>query len=404
MILFPFNNNKKALNRIKKGGNVCMGRPYLTEEHEIFRESLRKFLEKEAYPYYEEWEKKKEVPRSFWKKMGEQGFLCPQVDEKYGGFNADFGYAVVLNEELEKVGSGMVGIGLHNDITIPYIETYGTEEQKARWLPGAVSGDLISAIAMTEPGAGSDLQGVQTTAIDDGNHYILNGEKTFITNGYSADLVVVVCKTDPKAQPAYKGMSLIVVEAGTPGFKKGKKLQKLGQHANDTSELIFEDARVPKANLLGEEGRGFYYLMEKLQQERLMVAIQAQAAAERMLEITIDYVKQRRAFGKSISKFQNTQFKIAELATEMKIGRSFLDQLIVDHINNKPIVTEVSMAKWWITDLAKKVASECLQLHGGYGYMEEYEIARRYRDITVTSIYAGSNEIMKQIIAKNLGL
>jgi acyl-CoA dehydrogenase len=381
-----------------------MGRPYLTEEHEIFRESLRKFLEKEAYPYYEEWEKKKEVPRSFWKKMGEQGFLCPQVDENYGGFNADFGYAVVLNEELEKVGSGMVGIGLHNDITIPYIETYGTEEQKARWLPGAVSGDLISAIAMTEPGAGSDLQGVQTTAIDDGNHYILNGEKTFITNGYSADLVVVVCKTDPKAQPAYKGMSLIVVEAGTHGFKKGKKLQKLGQHANDTSELIFEDARVPKANLLGEEGRGFYYLMEKLQQERLMVAIQAQAAAERMLEITIDYVKQRRAFGKSISKFQNTQFKIAELATELKIGRSFLDQLIVDHINNKPIVTEVSMAKWWITDLAKKVASECLQLHGGYGYMEEYEIARRYRDITVTSIYAGSNEIMKQIIAKNLGL
>ncbi|NCU17851.1 acyl-CoA dehydrogenase family protein [Pallidibacillus pasinlerensis] len=381
-----------------------MSRPYLTEEHEIFRQSLRKFLEKEAYPYYEEWEKNKEVPRSFWKKLGEQGYLCPQVDEKYGGFNADFGFAVVLNEEMEKVGSGMVGIGLHSDITIPYIESYGTEEQKERWLPGAVSGDLISAIAMTEPGAGSDLQGVKTTAIADGDHYIINGEKTFITNGYSADLVVVVCKTDPNAKPAYKGISLIVVEAGTPGFKKGKKLEKLGQHANDTSELIFEDVRVPKSNLLGEEGKGFYYLMEKLQQERLMVAIQAQAAVERMLEITMDYVKQREAFGQTISKFQNTQFKIAEMATEIKIGRTFLDQLIVDHMKQKDIVTEVSMAKWWITDLAKKVATECLQLHGGYGYMEEYEIARRYRDVTVTSIYAGSNEIMKYIIAKNLGL
>ena len=381
-----------------------MSKPYLTEEHEIFRESLRKFLEKEAYPYYEEWEKNKEVPRSFWKKLGEQGYLCPQVDEQYGGFNADFGFAVVLNEEMEKVGSGMVGIGLHSDITIPYIESYGTEEQKERWLPGAVSGDLISAIAMTEPGAGSDLQGVKTTAIADGDHYIINGEKTFITNGYSADLVVVVCKTDPNAKPAYKGISLIVVEAGTPGFKKGKKLEKLGQHANDTSELIFEDVRVPKSNLLGEEGKGFYYLMEKLQQERLMVAIQAQAAVERMLEITMDYVKQREAFGQTISKFQNTQFKIAEMATEIKIGRTFLDQLIVDHMKQKDIVTEVSMAKWWITDLAKKVATECLQLHGGYGYMEEYEIARRYRDVTVTSIYAGSNEIMKYIIAKNLGL
>lgn len=381
-----------------------MSKPYLTEEHEIFRESLRKFLEKEAYPYYEEWEKNKEVPRSFWKKLGEQGYLCPQVDEQYGGFNADFGFAVVLNEEMEKVGSGMVGIGLHNDITIPYIESYGTEEQKERWLPGAVSGDLISAIAMTEPGAGSDLQGVRTTAIADGDDYIINGEKTFITNGYSADLVVVVCKTDPNAKPAYKGISLIVVEAGTPGFKKGKKLDKLGQHANDTSELIFEDVRVPKSNLLGEEGKGFYYLMEKLQQERLMVAIQAQAAAERMLEITMDYVKQREAFGQTVSKFQNTQFKIAEMATEIKIGRTFLDQLIVDHMKQKDIVTEVSMAKWWITDLAKKVATECLQLHGGYGYMEEYEIARRYRDVTVTSIYAGSNEIMKYIIAKNLGL
>ncbi|WP_033827672.1 acyl-CoA dehydrogenase family protein [Bacillus andreraoultii] len=381
-----------------------MKRTFLTEEHEIFRQSLRKFLEKEAVPYYEEWEKNKEVPRAFWMRLGEQGYLCPQVDEKYGGLGTDFGYAVVLNEEMERVGTSLIGIGLHNDIVIPYIESYGTEEQKKRWLPGAISGEIITAIGMTEPGAGSDLAGIQTTAVRDGDDYIINGEKTFITNGYTADLVVIVAKTNPKANPPHRGISLFVVEAGTPGFKKGKKLAKLGQHANDTSELIFEDVRVPKTNLLGKEGMGFYYLMEKLQQERLMVAIQGLAAAERMLELTIDYVKQRKAFGTTISQFQNTQFKIAEMATELEVGRAFVDRLIIDHMAGNTVVTEVSMAKWWITDLAKKVAGECLQLHGGYGYMEEYEIARRFRDITVTSIYAGSNEIMKQIIAKNIGM
>jgi len=379
-----------------------MERLYLTEEHEIFRQALRKFLEKEAVPNYEQWEKNKEVPRSFWKKLGEQGYLCPQVEEKYGGLGTDFGYAVVMNEEMERVGTGMVGISLHNDIVIPYIEAYGTEEQKQRWLPGALTGDIITAIGMTEPGAGSDLASIQTTAIRDGDDYIINGEKTFITNGYSADLVVLVCKTDPKANPPHRGISLFVVEAGTPGFKKGKKLRKIGQHANDTSELIFEDVRVPRTNLLGEEGKGFYYLMEKLQQERLLVAIQCMASAEKMLELTIDYVKQRQAFGTTISNFQNTQFKIAEMATELQIGRTFVDRLILEHMKGKTIVTEVSMAKWWVSDLAKKIAGECMQLHGGYGYMEEYEIARRYRDIAVTSIYAGSNEIMKQIIAKNL--
>lgn len=381
-----------------------MKRTFLTEEHEIFRQSLRKFLEKEAVPYYEEWEKNKEVPRAFWMRLGEQGYLCPQVDEKYGGLGTDFGYAVVLNEEMERVGTSLIGIGLHNDIVIPYIESYGTEEQKKRWLPGAISGEIITAIGMTEPGAGSDLAGIQTTAVRDGDDYIINGEKTFITNGYTADLVVIVAKTNPKANLPHRGISLFVVEAGTPGFKKGKKLAKLGQHANDTSELIFEDVRVPKTNLLGKEGMGFYYLMEKLQQERLMVAIQGLAAAERMLELTIDYVKQRKAFGTTISQFQNTQFKIAEMATELEVGRAFVDRLIIDHMAGNTVVTEVSMAKWWITDLAKKVAGECLQLHGGYGYMEEYEIARRFRDITVTSIYAGSNEIMKQIIAKNIGM
>ncbi|MEK0291231.1 acyl-CoA dehydrogenase family protein [Caldifermentibacillus hisashii] len=379
-----------------------MERLYLTEEHEIFRQALRKFLEKEAVPNYEQWEKNKEVPRSFWKKLGEQGYLCPQVEEKYGGLGTDFGYAVVMNEEMERVGTGMVGISLHNDIVIPYIESYGTEEQKQRWLPGALTGDIITAIGMTEPGAGSDLANIQTTAIRDGDDYIINGEKTFITNGYTADLVVLVCKTDPKANPPHRGISLFVVEAGTPGFKKGKKLRKIGQHANDTSELIFEDVRVPRTNLLGEEGKGFYYLMEKLQQERLLVAIQCMASAEKMLELTIDYVKQRQAFGTTISNFQNTQFKIAEMATELQIGRAFVDRLILEHMKGKSIVTEVSMAKWWVSDLAKKIAGECMQFHGGYGYMEEYEIARRYRDIAVTSIYAGSNEIMKQIIAKNL--
>ncbi|WP_270578328.1 acyl-CoA dehydrogenase family protein [Caldibacillus thermoamylovorans] len=379
-----------------------MERLYLTEEHEIFRQALRKFLEKEAVPNYEQWEKNKEVPRSFWKKLGEQGYLCPQVEEKYGGLGTDFGYAVVMNEEMERVGTGMVGISLHNDIVIPYIESYGTEEQKQRWLPGALTGDIITAIGMTEPGAGSDLANIQTTAIRDGDDYIINGEKTFITNGYTADLVVLVCKTDQKANPPHRGISLFVVEAGTPGFKKGKKLRKIGQHANDTSELIFEEVRVPRTNLLGEEGKGFYYLMEKLQQERLLVAIQCMASAEKMLELTIDYVKQRQAFGTTISNFQNTQFKIAEMATELQIGRAFVDRLILEHMKGKSIVTEVSMAKWWVSDLAKKIAGECMQLHGGYGYMEEYEIARRYRDIAVTSIYAGSNEIMKQIIAKNL--
>jgi acyl-CoA dehydrogenase len=377
---------------------------YLRDEHDIFRRSVRKFLEKEAIPYFDQWEKDKEVPRSFWKKAGDQGFLCPQVDEMYGGFNADFGYAVVIAEEFEKVGSGMVGIGLHNDIVIPYIESLGTEEQKKRWLPKAISGDIISAIGMTEPGAGSDLAGIQTTAERDGDHYILNGEKTFITNGFYADLVVVVCKTDPKANPAHRGISLLVVESGTNGFSKGKKLEKVGQHASDTSELIFDHVRVPVANLLGEEGKGFYYLMDKLQQERLMVSIQTMASAEKMLEKTIEYVKERKAFGQSISKFQNTQFKIAEMKTEIEIGKTFVDKLIEDHILGKDVVSEVSMAKWWTTDLVQKVAVECLQLHGGYGYIEEYEIARRYRDVAVASIYAGSNEIMKGIIAKKMGL
>lgn len=381
-----------------------MASRYIQEEHKIFRDAFRKFLEKEAFPYYAAWEEEGIIPREFWTKMGENGFLCPWLDEKYGGLNADFVYSVIINEELERVGSSLIGVGLHNDIVVPYLDSYGSEEQKQRWLPGCISGELISAIAMTEPGAGSDLAGIRTTAVRDGDHYILNGEKTFITNGIHADLVVVVCKTDPGAQPAYKGISLLVVERDTPGFSRGKKLDKIGLRSQDTAELIFEDARVSVQNLLGEEGKGFYYLMNKLQQERLIVAIDAQVAAEEMLKLTIGYVQNRKAFGQAIGSFQNTRFKIAEMATQIEIGRTFLDDLIVNHMEGKDVVTQVSMAKWWLTEMAKQVAAECMQLHGGYGYMEEYEIARRYRDIPVAAIYAGTTEIMKTIIAKNLGL
>ncbi|MBT2654839.1 acyl-CoA dehydrogenase family protein [Bacillus sp. ISL-18] len=381
-----------------------MKHPYLNKDHEIFRQSLRKFLEKEAYPFYEQWEEKRMIPRSFWKKMGEQGFLCPDIDEKYGGSEVDWGFAVIINEELERVGSGLVGIGLHSDIVIPYITSYGTDEQKQRWLPKCVTGDIITAIAMTEPGTGSDLANIKTTAKLDGDCYIVNGQKTFITNGIQADLILVAVKTDPQAVPKHKGVSLLMIERDTPGFSRGRKLNKVGLHSQDTAELIFEDCRVPKDNLLGEEGKGFLYLMEKLQQERLLVAIGAQTAAEVMLKTTIDYVKSREAFGKRVSQFQNSQFKIVEMATEIEMGRAFLNQLIAEHIEGKNVVTKVSMAKWKLTDIAKRTASECMQLHGGYGYMEEYEIARRFRDIQVSSIYAGTNEIMKTIIAKNLGL
>jgi acyl-CoA dehydrogenase len=385
-------------------GGKTMAAPYIQEEHEIFRGSLRKFLEKEAYPNYEQWEEDGIIPREFWRKMGKQGFLCPNIEEKYGGSGVDWGFAVVINEELEQVGSGLVGIGLHNDIVVPYITAYGTEEQKKRWLPKCTTGETITAIAMTEPGAGSDLAGIKTTAKLEGDHYIVNGEKTFITNGIHSDLIIVACKTDPNAEPRHKGVSLLAIERDTPGFSRGRKLKKVGLHCQDTAELIFEDCKVPKENLIGEEGKGFLYLMEKLQQERLVVAIAAQVAAEEMLRLTLEYVKNRQAFGKQISRFQNTQFKIAEMATDIEMGRAFLDNLIAEHMEGKDVVTKVSMAKWKLTDNARKIAAECMQLHGGYGYMEEYEIARRFRDIPVASIYAGTNEIMKSIIAKNMGL
>lgn len=381
-----------------------MKHPYLTDDHEQFRKAFQKFLEKEAYPNYEKWERAHIIPREFWLKLGENGFLCPDLPEEYGGSGTDWGYSVVINEELEKVGSGTVGINLHNDIVVPYIVAYGTEEQKQRYLPKCASGEIITAIAMTEPGAGSDLAGISTTAILHDDHYIVNGQKTFITNGIHADLVLVACKTNPSAVPKHKGISLLLIEKETDGFSKGKHLNKVGLHSQDTAELIFDECRVPKENLLGEEGCGFQYMMAKLQQERLVVALAAQVAAEEMLELTLDYIKSRTAFGKPIGSFQNTQFKMAEMATDIEMGRAFLDQLIAEHIAGEDVVTKVSMAKWKLTEMARNVAVQCMQLHGGYGYMEEYKIARRYRDIPVASIYAGTNEIMKVIIAKRLGL
>ncbi|MBK3495455.1 acyl-CoA dehydrogenase family protein [Viridibacillus sp. YIM B01967] len=382
-----------------------MGRyRFETIEHELFRKSLRKFLEVEAVPHYDEWERDKLIPTSFWKKLGEMGFLCPQVEGKYGGLDLDFSFGVIIGEELERVGAGLTGIGLHNDIVVPYIEAYGTVRQKEKWLPKCVAGDIITAIAMTEPGAGSDLANIKTTAIREGNHYIVNGQKTFITNGINSNLVVVAVKTNLQAERKHQGVSLVVIEEGTPGFTKGRKLDKIGMHSQDTAELYFEDCKVPVENLLGTEGEGFQYLMEKLQQERLVVAIAAQIAAEDMLEMTIDYIKSRQAFGKTISSFQNTQFKIAEMATKVELGKTFLESLIEDHLAGKDVVTKVSMAKYWITESARDISVQCMQLHGGYGYMEEYKIARRFRDIPVASIYAGTNEVMKMIIAKNIGL
>jgi len=375
-----------------------------TDEHVLFRKSLRKFLEKEAIPHYEQWEEDRLIPKSFWRKLGEMGYLCPQVEETYGGLETDFRYAVIIGEEMERVGASLTGVGLHNDIVVPYIEAYGTAEQKGRWLPGCVTGEHITAIAMTEPGAGSDLAAIQTTAVREGDTYVVNGSKTFITNGINADLVLVVVKTDTQIEPKHKGISLLIIEEGMKGFTRGRKLNKVGMHAQDTAELYFEDCVVPAGYLIGEEGKGFAYLMEKLQQERLMVAISAQTASEDMVELTLDYVKTRKAFGKPIGSFQNTQFKLVEMTTEIELGHSFLESLIEEHMAGKEIVSKVSMAKYWLTETAKKISGECMQLHGGYGYMEEYKIARRYRDIPVASIYAGSNEIMKVIIAKKLGL
>lgn len=375
-------------------------RTLFSEDHEIFRASVRKMLEHECVPHHERWEEQGHVDRDIWLRAGEQGLLGPTVPEQYGGAGTDFLYNVVIDEEISRLGLSGIGWGLHSDISAPYIVNYGSEELKQKYLPRMLSGELISAIAMSEPGAGSDLQGVKTSAVRDGDEYVINGSKTFITNGYLSDLVIVVAKTDQAG--GAKGTSLILVEAGTPGFSKGRLLKKVGMKAQDTAELFFEDVRVPAANLLGEEGMGFVYLMQELPQERLSVAVNAIAAAEAVLALTVDYVKERKAFGKPIAAFQNTQFKLAELDAEVTAMRVFVDRCIELHLQRKLDVPTAAKSKLISTELQCRVMDECVQLHGGYGYMWEYPVARAWADSRVQRIYAGTNEVMKLIIARAL--
>jgi acyl-CoA dehydrogenase len=370
----------------------------------MFREQVRRFVELEVAPKVAEWNRVGMSDKATWRKMGQAGFLGANAPVEYGGAGADFLFDAIVTEEVSRVRAHAMMISLHSDICLPYINSYGNEQQKRRYMPAAITGETILAIAMTEPGTGSDLAAVQTTARREGDDYIINGAKMFISNGQIADLVIVVAKTDPKAKPAHKGISLILVEASSPGFVRGRKLDKLGLRGQDTSELFFEDCRVPASNLLGREGQGFKMLMEKLQQERLILAIGSLATCRRTLDDTIAYCKQRRAFGQAIGQFQNTQFKLAEMATEVEVTQAFLDRVMAGHARGDELVTECSMAKWWATDLQKRIAAQCLQLHGGYGFMLEYPVSMDYADAAVQSIYGGTNEIMKVIIARRMGL
>lgn len=378
-----------------------MQRQIFTEEHEAFRETVRTFLTKEVLPYYEQWEKDGIVSREAWLAAGRQGLLGLAVPEEYGGGgNTDFRYSAVLAEEFTRAGTPGLALGLHNDIIGPYLTGLATDEQKRRWLPGFCSGETITAIAMTEPGAGSDLQGIRTTAEDKGDHWLLNGSKTFISNGILADLVVVVARTTPEG--GAKGLSLIVVERGAEGFERGRNLDKIGQKSQDTAELFFNDVRVPKENLLGERDGAFIHLMTNLAQERMGIAIAGIAAAEHLLEITTKYVKEREAFGRPLSKLQHIRFEIAEMATECAVTRTFVDRCIVDHSDGTLDAVHASMAKWWATELQKRAADRCLQLHGGYGYMAEFPVARAFTDGRIQTIYGGTTEIMKEIIGRSL--
>ncbi|MBA0052263.1 acyl-CoA dehydrogenase [Streptomyces sp. AJS327] len=378
-----------------------MQRQIFTEDHEAFRQTVRTFLAKEVEPYHEQWERDGVVPREVWRAAGRQGLLGLAVPEEYGGGGeSDYRYAAVLSEEFARAGASGLALPLHNDIIGPYLTSLGTEEQKSRWLPGFCSGELITAIAMTEPGAGSDLQGISTRAEDRGDHWLLNGSKTFISNGVLADLVVVVARTTPEG--GAKGLSLLVVERGMEGFERGRNLDKVGQKAQDTAELFFNDVRVPKENLLGELNGAFVHLMTHLAQERLSIAVSAIATAEYLVEITTEYVRQREAFGRPLAKLQHVRFEIAELATECAVTRAFLDRCIEEHDRGELDPPHASMAKWWATELQKRVADRCLQLHGGYGYMSEYRVARAYTDGRILTIYGGTTEIMKEIIGRSL--
>src|SRR5262245_60319103 len=381
-----------------------MQRDIFSEEHDLFRAQVRRFAEREIEPRVAEWNRNKITDRATWRRMGDEGFLGPAMPEAYGGGGGDFLYDAIVMEELAWRRAHGLMTAVHSSICLRYILSYGTEEQRERYLPPAIRGETLVGICMTEPGTGSDLANVQTRAVRDGDHYVIDGAKTFISLGQLGDLFIVVAKTDPAADPPHRGISLILVESGTPGFVRGRKLEKLGLQAQDTSEIFFEGCRVPRTNLLGHEGQGFKMLMEKLQQERICIAVSAVASCRRALSDTLAYVKQRHAFGQPIAAFQNTQFTLAELATEVEIGQAFVDKLLVAHVRGDEVVSEASMAKWWTTDLQKRLTAECLQLHGGYGFMLEYPIATDFADAAVQSIYAGTNEIMKVIIARRLGL
>ncbi len=374
----------------------------MNEELSMFRDAVRRFVEREVLPYHEQWEKDGIVPRDLWRKAGDMGLLCMDVPEEYGGGGVDdYRFNVVLNEEFCRVGALGPGFVVHNELVAPYLMAYGTEEQKQKYLPKMASGEIITAIAMTEPHAGSDLAGIRTTAVRKNGHYVVNGQKTFISNGINNDLVITVVKTDPDR--GAHGISLLLIERGMEGYERGRNLEKIGRHAQDTAELFFRDVHVPVENLLGKEGEGFIYLMHNLPQERLAIAISAQVGAERALDLTTQYCQERYAFGRPIGKFQNSRFRLAEMATEVEIGRVFVDHCIALQMEKKLTPEKAAMAKWWISDMQKRVVDQCLQLHGGYGYMLEYPIAKLYLDQRVDPIHGGTNEIMKEIIGRSMG-
>ncbi|TDD24777.1 acyl-CoA dehydrogenase family protein [Nonomuraea diastatica] len=378
-----------------------MRRTVMEADHEAFRSAFREFVNKEIGPRHDAWEQAKIVPRDVWETAGAHGYLCMNVPEAYGGGGSDdYRFLAVVSEELARAGASGVGFPMHTDIVVPYLLAYGTEQQKRRWLPAMAAGKAIGALAMTEPGAGSDLAGIRTTALRDGDHYVLSGQKTFITNGINADLVLVAARTDPDER--HDGLSLFVVERGMKGFTRGRNLDKIGMHAQDTAELFFDQLRIPATNLVGQEGQGFAYMVNSLPQERLVVAVGSVALAEAVLERTTGYCRERTAFGRPIGTFQHSRFTLAEMHTEVEIARVFVDRCITAHLTREFGVTEAAMAKWWTTDLLNRVVDRCLQLHGGYGYMREHPIARAFVDARVQSIYAGTNEIMKEIIGRTV--
>jgi alkylation response protein AidB-like acyl-CoA dehydrogenase len=373
------------------------------DELRAFRDTFRKWVEKEVVPHHEAWEREGIVPRTLWEKAGAQGYLCPSVAEAYGGLGLDFRFGAVVTEELTRVGASGPMFNLHSDIVAPYIEDFGTEEQKKKWLPKMVSGECIGAVAMTEPGTGSDLQAISTKAVLDGDEWVINGSKIFISNGILSDLVVVACRTDDDVDNKWQAISLIVVERGAPGFKRGKKLEKMGMHAQDTAELHFEDCRVPRENLLGPEpGMGFIQLMKKLAPERLVIAIAAVAGARAAYDMSVEYVKERTAFGRPIAKFQNTRFKLAEMKTEVDVCEAFVDRCIQRYMAGDDLTVEASQAKYWSSEMLGRVVDQAVQFFGGYGWMREYPIARAYTEARVMRIYGGTTEIMKEIISRSI--